>query len=84
MRAEIDKSFFRQDMIACLGETTGENALKNLMQIMENCEEGQQILVEKPRINTKTVNLENLKNSPKNTLGYHYWKFLDGNVRNFC
>lgn len=70
----------RQDMIACLGETTGEDALLKILHVMNESDEGQEILKEKPRINTKTVNLEELKNMPIDTFGHHYYKFLDDNV----
>lgn len=70
----------RQDMIACLGETTGEEALHKVIQVMRECEEGKEILKEKPRINTKTVNLDELKNMPEESMGFHYWKFLEDNV----
>lgn len=70
----------RQDMIACLGETTGEEALQKVMQVMKESDEGREILKEKPRINTKTVNLDDLKNMPENSMGFHYWKFLEDNV----
>lgn len=70
----------RQDMIACLGETTGEEALHKIFQAMQTSEEGQQILKQKPRINTKTVNLDELKKMPTDTFGHHYYKFLDDNV----
>lgn len=71
----------RQDMIACLGETTGEETLHKVLQIMRENEEGREILKEKPRINTKTVNLEDLKNMPEESMGRHYYKFLEDNVR---
>lgn len=70
----------RQDMIACLGETTGEEALHKVLQVMNQSKEGQEILKEKPRINTKTVNLDELKSMPTDTFGYHYYKFLEDNV----
>jgi Coenzyme Q (ubiquinone) biosynthesis protein Coq4 len=70
----------RQDMIACLGETTGEEALHKVIQVMRESGEGREILKEKPRINTKTVNLEELKNMPEESMGYHYYKFLEDNV----
>lgn len=70
----------RHDMIACLGETTGVEALKTIYEKMQACDEGRQILDDKPRINTKTVNLEELKSMPENTLGHQYWKFLNDNV----
>lgn len=34
-----------------------------------------------PRINSSTVNIGKLKEMPKNTLGYAYFKFLDHNVK---
>lgn len=71
----------RHDMIACLGETTGEGALQNILQVMQSSKEGREILKEKPRINTKTVNLKELKSLPEDTFGHHYYKFLEDNVR---
>lgn len=70
----------RHDMIACLGETTGENALCSILQDMKASEEGQLILKEKPRINTKTVNLNDLKSMDVESFGHHYYKFLEDNV----
>lgn len=70
----------RHDMIAALGETTGVEALKKIYDGMYNSEEGRRILNDKPRINSKTVNLDELKSMPVNTLGYHYMKFLEDNV----
>ncbi|XP_058121382.1 ubiquinone biosynthesis protein COQ4 homolog, mitochondrial [Anopheles ziemanni] len=69
----------RHDMIACLGETTGREALENMQYLMQNSEEGQQILREKPRINTRTVDMEGLKQLPPNTFGYNYVKFMEDN-----
>lgn len=70
----------RHDMIACLGETTGEGALIQILEEMKKSDEGLRILEEKPRINTITVNLDELKNLPEDTFGYQYYKFLDDNV----
>uniref|UniRef100_A0A1B0GPL8 Ubiquinone biosynthesis protein COQ4 homolog, mitochondrial n=1 Tax=Phlebotomus papatasi TaxID=29031 RepID=A0A1B0GPL8_PHLPP len=69
----------RHDMIACLGETTGEVALGRIYKEMKSCEEGLQILDDMPRINSRTVDLERLGNLPMDTFGYHYWKFLSDN-----
>ena len=71
----------RHDMIAALGETTGVETLKKIHDGMYNSEEGREILNDKPRINSKTVNLDKLKTMPENTLGFQYFKFLDDNVR---
>jgi ubiquinone biosynthesis protein COQ4 len=70
-------------MLACLGEITGDEALKKMLNLMENSDEGRQILADKPRINTKTVDFEKLKNLPTNTLGHVYWKFCEDNVSYF-
>lgn len=68
-------------MIAALGETTGERALQNILLTMKSSEEGQRILSHKPRINTRTINIERLRQLPDNTFGRAYVKFLDDNVR---
>ncbi|XP_059615031.1 ubiquinone biosynthesis protein COQ4 homolog, mitochondrial isoform X2 [Phlebotomus argentipes] len=69
----------RHDMIACLGETTGEVALRRIHKEMKSCEEGLQILDDMPRINSRTVDLESLGKLPADTFGHHYWKFLSDN-----
>jgi len=71
---------FRGDMIACLGETTGTNALVHCHRQMKDTSEGQRILAQKPRINTSTVDLSYLKNLPPGTVGRTYHNFLDDNV----
>lgn len=68
-------------MIACLGETTGVPALENIRNQMRNSDEGRQILEDKPRINTRTVNMDALKKLPENTFGYQYVSFMDKYVR---
>lgn len=70
----------RHDMIACLGETTGGPALESIRQQMRNCEEGRQILADKPRINTRTVDMDALRKLPENTFGFHYVAFLEKHV----
>lgn len=67
-------------MIACLGETTGVDSLNNILNAMRKSEEATQILIEKPRINSATVDLDALKRLPEDSLGYCYRKFLDDNV----
>lgn len=71
-------------MIACLGETTGERALKNILQTMKCTDEGMRILQQKPRINSQTVDIESLRHLPANTFGRAYSKFLDDNVRSLA
>lgn len=67
-------------MIACLGETTGSHALHNILTQMKNCDEGQRILKEKPRINSNDIDLVSLGKMPEDTFGFHYKQFLDDNV----
>lgn len=67
-------------MIACLGETTGENALWNILDTMQASEEGRRILSDKPRINTMTVDLNRLESLPSDSFGAAYVKFLTDNV----
>ncbi|XP_033332177.2 ubiquinone biosynthesis protein COQ4 homolog, mitochondrial [Megalopta genalis] len=70
---------FRGDMIACLGETTGSEALVHCRQQMLATAEGRRILDEQPRISTATVDLDALKRLPKGTVGRTYREFLDAN-----
>ncbi|XP_075986736.1 coenzyme Q4 [Anticarsia gemmatalis] len=69
----------RGDMIACLGEVTGENSLKYMRQKMLETDEGTEILKEKPRINSKTVSFDTLAQMPENTLGRVYADFMKDN-----
>lgn len=71
-------------MIACLGETTGSDALHNILTQMKNCDEGQRILKDKPRINSTDIDLESLGKMPEDTFGFHYKEFLDDNVSFKC
>lgn len=47
---------------------------------MQESDEGSKILREKPRINSKTVDLEKLRTYPEGTLGIVYSNFLVTNV----
>lgn len=67
-------------MIACLGETTGLQTLSHILEVMKSTTEGTEILLNKPRINSKTVDLDALGRLPDDTFGFHYKKFLDDNV----
>lgn len=69
----------RGDMIAILGETTGERALSYMLTKMQESLEGQEILKEKPRINSKTVDLSRLQSLPQGTVGKIYSDFLEKN-----
>ncbi|XP_031618148.1 uncharacterized protein LOC116337610 [Contarinia nasturtii] len=69
----------RHDMIACLGETTGIDALQNTLKLMKDSPEGFLILDEQPRINSNAIDLDALGKLPNDTFGYAYKKFLDDN-----
>ncbi|XP_022197891.1 ubiquinone biosynthesis protein COQ4 homolog, mitochondrial isoform X2 [Nilaparvata lugens] len=69
----------RGDMIAIFGETTGDAALNYMMNKMSTSPEGQEILKEKPRLNSKSVDFAVLESLPENTLGKVYYDFLKKN-----
>lgn len=69
----------RGDMIACLGEVTGEGAIKHMLQKMKETEEGADILKEQPRINSATISFDKLCQMPENTLGRVYADFMTDN-----
>ncbi|XP_068628704.1 ubiquinone biosynthesis protein COQ4 homolog, mitochondrial [Battus philenor] len=69
----------RGDMIACLGEVTGESSLQYMREKMLETNEGAKILAEKPRINSKTVCLRNLLDMPEGTIGNVYANFMKDN-----
>ncbi|KIK66884.1 hypothetical protein GYMLUDRAFT_157414 [Collybiopsis luxurians FD-317 M1] len=68
---------YRADLIAALGETTAGPALPRLRDIMLASPEGRRILKERPRINTKTVDMNVLDQMPEGTWGKTYKTWLD-------
>ncbi|XP_075222197.1 coenzyme Q4 isoform X2 [Lycorma delicatula] len=66
----------RGDMIAILGEASGESALHHMRNKMMTNQEGRKILQNKPRINSRTVDLSKLAKLSENTLGKTYHNFL--------
>ncbi|XP_034942259.1 ubiquinone biosynthesis protein COQ4 homolog, mitochondrial [Chelonus insularis] len=70
---------FRGDMIACLGETTGNRALEYCYERMQSSAEGRRILAEQPRINTSTLDIQKLEQMPEGCLGKIYYDFLKAN-----
>ncbi|XP_038045323.1 ubiquinone biosynthesis protein COQ4 homolog, mitochondrial-like [Patiria miniata] len=70
---------YRDDMIASLGEVTGHYALQRLQDKMLADSEGTQILDERPRINTRTVDMDWLASLPLGTLGREYVDFMKRN-----
>lgn len=69
----------RHDMVAVLGETTGYMALSTVYTKMNQNHEGEQILIDKPRISSSTVDYKYLAQLPEESLGYFYIKFLNDN-----
>ncbi|XP_019851046.1 PREDICTED: ubiquinone biosynthesis protein COQ4 homolog, mitochondrial-like [Amphimedon queenslandica] len=67
----------RVDFIYTFGEVTGWYALQCMHQKMLKDETGQEILHEKPRLRSSTLNLEKLRTLPDKTLGREYVRFLD-------
>ncbi|KAJ8668537.1 hypothetical protein QAD02_010200, partial [Eretmocerus hayati] len=70
---------YRGDMIACLGETTGESALKYCRAKMLETEEGKRIIDQMPRINSRDVDLQKLAELPEGSVGRTYADFLSNN-----
>lgn len=71
----------RGDMIACLGEITGDSARKHMKEKMLSTPEGIEILKEMPRINSETVSFQRLSQLPENTVGRVYADFMrDNNI----
>ncbi|CAG2116323.1 unnamed protein product [Medioppia subpectinata] len=70
---------YRHDMVAVFGETTGHLALEKLYDRMRNDSEGQQILEDKPRINSTTIDIERLGTLAETTFGRQYYNFLKNN-----
>lgn len=66
---------WRADMVAVSGEVSGKAALENMLAKMKASKEGQQILKDRPVINTTNVDFEYLRSLPKNTFGNHYVTF---------
>jgi ubiquinone biosynthesis protein COQ4 len=68
------------DALGVFGETSGGLALQKMHEKMLSSAEGQSVLRDKPRINTKTVNLDHLRGLAPNSFGRAYVKFLEDNV----
>ncbi|XP_022115770.2 ubiquinone biosynthesis protein COQ4 homolog, mitochondrial [Pieris rapae] len=67
---------YRADMISCMGEVTGGEALNYMRQKMLETNEGAEILREMPRINSQLVCFKTLSQMPKNTVGRVYADFM--------
>ncbi|GAA0187284.1 hypothetical protein LIER_34572 [Lithospermum erythrorhizon] len=69
----------RADLVHALAETTGQGAFEKTLERMKNCPEGMEILRDRPRVISSTV--EHLYDMPPNTFGGTYAKFMG--KRNF-
>jgi len=67
----------RHDMIAVLGETTAGPFLPKLRDHMLASSSGRKILKQRPRINSKTIDLKTLGSLPAGSLGKAYVDWLD-------
>ncbi|KAM9306875.1 ubiquinone biosynthesis protein COQ4 homolog, mitochondrial isoform 1-T1 [Pholidichthys leucotaenia] len=70
---------YRHDMVAVLGETTGDLTLIKLRDRMRNDPEGYSILIERPRIRLSTLDLTKLASLPDGAFGREYLRFLENN-----
>ncbi|KAF9463924.1 ubiquinone biosynthesis protein Coq4 [Collybia nuda] len=64
-------------MIAALGETTAGPSLPRLRDIMLESEEGRKILKERPRINSTTIDMNELAHYPEGSFGRAYVTWLE-------
>ncbi|KAF9444463.1 ubiquinone biosynthesis protein COQ4, mitochondrial [Macrolepiota fuliginosa MF-IS2] len=67
----------RGDMIAALGETTAGPSLSRLRDIMLEDPEGRGILKDRPRVNSQTVDMDELAQYPEGTFGRAYVTWLE-------
>lgn len=77
LKVLFDRQF--TENIAVFGEISAGLVLNRLYQRMMEDDEGRRILVQKPRINSKTVDLNYLSTLPEDTLGKAYYEFLKKN-----
>lgn len=66
----------RADQIAILSEATSYLFLENILFKMQTDKIGRQILLNKPLLNSKTLEKYNLKSLPENTFGKNYFNFM--------
>ncbi|KAJ7067352.1 putative COQ4 protein, responsible for restoring ubiquinone biosynthesis [Mycena amicta] len=66
-----------RDMVAALGETTAGPSLPRLRDRMLASPEGRQILKDRPRINSTTVDMDKLAQMPEGTFGHAYTTWLE-------
>ncbi|KAJ1906034.1 Ubiquinone biosynthesis protein, partial [Tieghemiomyces parasiticus] len=67
----------RADMVAILGELTGERAVQAMYRRMLISTEGRRILRERPALTSQSMNLPRLRTLPAGTFGREYVRFMD-------
>lgn len=69
----------RHDMVATLGETTSDRQLPRLREALlsQSGDEGLQILRERPRLSSESIDLETLRALPDGSLGRAYIDWLE-------
>ncbi|KAG6909233.1 Ubiquinone biosynthesis protein [Tephrocybe rancida] len=67
----------RGDMIAALGETTAGPSLPRLRDVMLDTTEGRSILKDRPRVNSSTIDMNELAQYPEGTFGRAYVTWLE-------
>lgn len=73
----IDGITLATDMIAALAETTAGPSLPRLRDRMLESVEGRKILRERPRVNSNTINMNNLAQYSEGTFGRAYVTWLE-------
>lgn len=66
-----------KDMIATLGETTAGFSLPRLRDLMLDSAEGRRILKKRPRVNSNTINMNELAQYSEGTFGRAYITWLE-------
>lgn len=64
-------------MIAALGETTAGRSLPRLRDLMLESSEGRNILKDRPRVNSDTIDMNTLAQYPDGSLGRAYVTWLE-------
>ena len=67
----------RGDLVAGLGDITGENQLKKMHQILNRTQSGRNLLKDKPLITKESLDVTRLRSLSSNTLGNLYINFMD-------
>ena len=64
-------------MVAALGETTAGPSLPRMRDTMLESREGRKILKDRPRVNSKTIDMDELAQYPEGTFGRAYVTWLE-------